>query len=77
MGKYCVKVLATEYLNIDVKRFVIERPLDYKFIPGQGTEVAINKPGWDDQFRPFTFTNLESDDLLEFIIKIYLTEKQY
>ncbi|MDE3254367.1 MAG: flavodoxin reductase [Bacteroidota bacterium] len=71
MGKYCVKVLATEYLNVDVKRFVIERPLDYKFIPGQGTEVAINKPGWDDQFRPFTFTNLESDDHLEFIIKIY------
>lgn len=71
MGKYCVKVLETEYLNLDVKRFVIERPLDYKFVPGQGTEVAINKPGWDDQFRPFTFTNLESDDHLEFIIKIY------
>ena len=71
MGKYIVKVLETEYLNLDVKRFVGERPLDYKFIPGQGTEVAINKANWDTQFRAFTFTNLESDTHLEFIVKIY------
>jgi ferredoxin-NADP reductase len=71
MGKYIVKVLETEYLNLDVKRFVVERPLDYNFIPGQGTEVAINKPDWDSQFRALTFTNLESDTHLEFIVKIY------
>ena len=33
--------------------------------------MAINKADWDTQFRAFTFTNLESDTHLEFIVKIY------
>lgn len=71
MNRYAVKILDAEYINHDVKRFIVEKPPGYTFIPGQGTEVAINLPEWKDQYRPFTFTNLNSQNYLEFMVKIY------
>ena len=41
------------------------------FRSGQATEVAINKEGWRDKKRPFTFTSTPDDDFLEFTIKAY------
>lgn len=55
----------------DVKRIRLERPEGYTFTPGQATEVAVDRDGWRDERRPFTFTSLESDPWLEFVIKIY------
>ncbi|MCB0790370.1 MAG: flavodoxin reductase [Flavobacteriales bacterium] len=66
-----VKVLRTEFITPDVKRFTVERPQGYKFVPGQATDVAIDRPGWTDKLRPFTFTNTTTARHLEFIIKIY------
>lgn len=69
------KILFTEFVTHDVKRFIVEKPKSYKFIPGQATEVAINKPKWKKEKRPFTFTSLNDDLVLEFIIKGYLLNK--
>lgn len=69
--KYLVKVLESTYINHDVKRFIIEKPKGYSFIPGQFTEVSINLPGWENKMRPFTFTSLNDWPYLEFTIKIY------
>lgn len=55
----------------DVKRLRLEKPSGYSFTPGQATEVAVDRDGWRDEKRPFTFTSLQSDSFLEFIIKIY------
>src|SRR5206468_6883984 len=41
------------------------------FVPGQATEVSINKEGWEAEKRPFTFTGLNEDPYLEFTIKCY------
>lgn len=71
MNKYAVKILDAEYINHDVKRFIVEKPLGYMFVPGQGTEVSVNLPEWKDQFRPLTFTNLNTQKYLEFMVKIY------
>jgi len=68
---YKVKVLKIEQVTHDVKRFVIEKPENYKFIPGQATLVSIDKDIWRKKQSPFTFTSLNSDDFLEFTIKIY------
>lgn len=68
---HTAKILHTEYITPDVKRFSVQRPAHYDFVPGQATDVAINKPGWTDQRRPFTFTSLPSARNLELIIKIY------
>ena len=80
MNRYIVKVLHTEYLTHNVKRFVVEKPANYTFVSGQATEVSINTPELKNELRPFTFTSLAGDDYLEFIIKIYtghggITEK--
>jgi len=70
-----VKILEVEPLTHDVKRFVVEKPKGFTFTPGQATEVSVNKDGWKDKKRPFTFTSLVSDENLEFIIKGYPLEK--
>lgn len=71
MGNYTVKILDAEFINHDVKRFIVEKPEGYTFIPGQGAQVAINLPEWKDLARPFTFTSLPDSNYLEFMIKIY------
>ena len=75
MEEHIVKILSVEPVTHDVRRFKIEKPQGYKFIPGQATEVAINKPEWKNERRPFTFTSLNEWDHLEFTIKIYQEHK--
>jgi len=69
--EYIVKISEIENVTHDVKRFRCEKPQDYNFIPGQATEVSINKVGWQEERRPFTFTSLNDSPFLEFVIKIY------
>jgi len=71
MESHIVKIIAIEPVTHDVKSFRIEKPAGYRFIPGQATEVAINKPGWENERRPFTFTSLNDEPTLEFTIKRY------
>lgn len=66
-----VKIYSIEPVTHNVKRFRLEKPTGYHFIPGQATEVSINQPAWKDEKRPFTFTCLNDDPFLEFTIKIY------
>jgi ferredoxin-NADP reductase len=68
---YIQKILSVSPVTHDVRRIRIEKPRGYQFIPGQATEVAINKEGWEDEKRPFTFTCLNEDPYLEFTIKSY------
>lgn len=60
-----------EPLTHDVKRYRCEKPENYAYVPGQATEVAIHKPGLEQEKRPFTFTSLNEDPYLEFTIKSY------
>jgi ferredoxin-NADP reductase len=71
MEEHIVKIIRTEYVTHDVKRFQVERPEGYSFIPGQATEISVNTPDLRDIKKPFTFTGLISDAYLEFTIKIY------
>ncbi len=66
-----VKVLEAQFITHNVKRFVLEKPDDFEFIPGQAVNLSINLPEWKDQLRPFTFTCLKEAKFLEFMIKIY------
>ena len=71
MEKHLVKIKALKKITHDVLQVKIDKPLNYNFVPGQATEVAVNKDGWKEEKRPFTFTSLPEDDYLEFTIKVY------
>lgn len=71
MDKHIVKVLRTRLVTHNVKQFDIEKPEGYSFIPGQATDVSINKPGLEEELRPFTFTSLNDWPYLQFTIKMY------
>ncbi|PHR95672.1 MAG: flavodoxin reductase [Leeuwenhoekiella sp.] len=66
-----VKIKEIHFINHDVLHIATEKPQNFSFEPGQATEVAINKPDWKDEKRPFTFTNLPENEHLEFTIKTY------
>jgi ferredoxin-NADP reductase len=75
MEEHIVRIIGTEQLTHDVKRFQVEKPQGYSFIPGQATDVSVNKPDLKNKKRPFTFTGLTSAPFLEFTIKIYPSHK--
>ena len=75
MVEHIVKILSTEQVTHDVKRFRVEKPSGYTFIPGQATNVSVNRPDIKNKKRPFTFTGIDRDPYLEFIIKIYPSHK--
>jgi ferredoxin-NADP reductase len=69
--EHIVKILDTEYVTHNVRRFKVSKPESYIYKPGQATDVVINLPEWKEERRPFTFTSLNEWDHLEFTIKIY------
>jgi glycine betaine catabolism B len=71
MESHIVKIIAIHQVTHDVKSFRLEKPAGYSFVPGQATEITINKPGWENERRPFTFTSLNNEPSLEFTIKRY------
>lgn len=68
---YKVTIRDIQYITHNVKQFKVDKPNNFDFIPGQATEVSIDKPDWRDEKRPFTFTSLNGEPDLEFTIKIY------
>ena len=66
-----VEILNAEPVTYDVRRFTVQKPQGYRFAPGQATLVAIDRQGWQDKKRPFTFTSLNDWPNLEFTTKIY------
>jgi ferredoxin-NADP reductase len=71
MEEHIVRIINIEQVTHDVKRFQVEKPEGYSFIPGQATEISVNSDEFKDKKNPFTFTCLNSAPYLEFTIKIY------
>lgn len=68
---YTVQIKDIRKVTHDVRQFTVEKPGGFEFEPGQATEVSIDKDGWRDEKRPFTFTSLNEDPDLQFVIKVY------
>lgn len=75
MENNIVKIDSIYKITHDVVRIVTGKPQNFRFTPGQATEISINKQGWQEERRPFTFTCLPEDDYLEFSIKTYPERK--
>jgi ferredoxin-NADP reductase len=75
MEQHLVKISSIRKVTHNVLTITTAKPQAYTFTPGQATEVSINKSGWQDEKRPFTFTCLPDDEYLEFTIKTYPSHK--
>ena len=71
MEKQFVKIRSLQKVTHDTLSIITEKPQNYIFTPGQATSIAIDRDGWREEKRPFTFSSLPEDDHLEFIIKTY------
>lgn len=60
-----------EPVTHDTVHLVFDRPEGYEFRPGQATLMRLDKEGWRDEKRPFSFTSLPDAESLEFVIKTY------
>lgn len=70
-----IKILSIEYITRDVLQILTERPPSLEFTPGQAADISINKNGWKEEIRPFTFTSLPEEKFLQFTIKTYPERK--
>lgn len=66
-----ITLLETVELTPDTRHYVFTRPKGYGFTPGQATDFALDRDGWRDATRPFTFTGDPEADVLCFTIKTY------
>lgn len=73
--EHIVKIISIDRITHNVFKIVAEKPANFSFVPGQATELSINKEGWKNELRPFTFTSLPDNDYLEFTIKSYPIHK--
>ncbi len=70
--KHKITLLDVIPLTPDTRHYVFTKPAGYRFTPGQATEVAIDRDGWREEARPFTFTSDPDAEVLSFTIKSYL-----
>jgi ferredoxin-NADP reductase len=70
-----LKILSIEFITRNVVQILAERPPSLEFTPGQAADISINKKGWEEEKRPFTFTSLPDDPFLQFTIKTYPERK--
>lgn len=75
MSRFKVTITSIRFITHDVLQIRTEKPSGLTFTPGQATEIFVDKPGWEQEGRPFTFTSLPSDSHLEFTIKTYPSRK--
>lgn len=66
-----VRILLIEEVTHDVKRFIVEKPEGFTFIPGHSCLISINTQELRDEKREFSFTSTNEDLALEFHIKRY------
>jgi ferredoxin-NADP reductase len=70
MKEHTLKILKIDFVTYNVKRFIFEKPKNYKFVPGQAVDTSINNELRKEK-RPFTFTSKNTDLVLELTIKKY------
>ncbi len=71
MGNHILKIASIKKVTHDVLQITTNKPAGFVFVPGQAANIAINKSGWRKEERPFSFTNLPTNNTLEFTIKTY------
>ncbi len=71
MEKHPVQIKSIGFINHDVLHIETEKPVNYKYTPGQATHMRIDRDGIRDEKGAFTFTNLPEEKHLEFTIKTY------
>jgi ferredoxin-NADP reductase len=75
MTQQVVKVKTITSITHDVLQIVTVKPHNFSFIAGQAVAISINKPSWENEIRPFTFTSIPTDSFLEFVVKVYPSHK--
>lgn len=71
MEPHFVRIKSIKHITHNVLQILTDNPQNCNFTPGQAAEISINKAGWQEEKRPFTFTSLPHNDYLEFVIKTY------
>lgn len=66
-----LKIIASEFVTPDTKRFITDKPKGFVFSPGQALKLSINLPEYKNIIRPYSITSLNNQGYLEFYIKSY------
>lgn len=70
-----IRIKNKKWLTHDVMQFTLGKPDGFKYTAGQAVEVTLDDPKFKNDWAPFTLTSLNTDDYLEFTIKMYAEHK--
>ncbi|MEM9693710.1 MAG: FAD-binding oxidoreductase [Myxococcota bacterium] len=68
---YRIELVQIDSITHDTFRLKLKKPSGFTWRPGQATEVALDREGWREKKRPFTFVNDPKGEQIEFVIKSY------
>lgn len=60
-----------EPVTPDTHHLWFDRPESFDYVPGQAVDLALDRDGWREEKRPFTFVSLPGEEDLQFVIKSY------
>lgn len=72
---YTLTLQEIQPITHDTVHMTFDRPAGYDWIPGQANHWNLPIDGFRDAGKPFTMINLPSTPGMEFIVKVYDTEK--
>ena len=75
MGNPTLKIKSIKNVPHDVLRIDVKKQEEFNFLPDQTINIAINKSNFRKEERPFTFSNLPTNNSLEYTIKTYPDQK--
>lgn len=75
MAPYIINIHSLKPVTHDVLQVITDKPGNLSFKPGQAADISIDKKGWENIKRSFTFASLPGDSHLEFVIKTYPNHK--
>lgn len=68
---HTLTLMKIEPVTHDTHHLIFDKPEGFRFKPGQAVDLALDRDGWRDETRPFTFVSLPEESTLEFVIKSY------
>lgn len=61
--------MSIEEIGDDIRKFILAKPANFKFMPGRNVMVSVNKPSLEYDKRICTFFSTNADFYLEIIFK--------
>lgn len=70
-AQHRARIVYRETVARNVHLYLLDKPEDFTFMPGQAINVALDEPQWREDKHPFMITSRPGNPRLELIVKMH------